>query len=174
MTENEKHQIIKKLVDTNGNKQTAALKIGCTRRHINRLIAGYRLSGKQFFVHGNHNPKPAKTIPDETKLLILNLYQTKMPYFWNYSKANSKDDYDALAEEIFELRELKNNSELERVPSDDRIKRIAELQDSIKSHPPTLTKYDENLVNRLLQKIAVFDNHFVVEFKSCVRVKVDW
>ncbi|MEG1105057.1 MAG: transposase, partial [Oscillospiraceae bacterium] len=77
MTENEKYQIIKKLVDTNGNKQTAALKIGCTRRHINRLIAGYRLSGKQFFVHGNHNHKPAKTIPDETKLLILNLYQTK-------------------------------------------------------------------------------------------------
>lgn len=77
MNENEKYQIIKKLVDSDGNKQTAALKIGCTKRHINRLITGYMLSGKSFFVHGNHAHKPVTTIPDETKLLVLNLYQTK-------------------------------------------------------------------------------------------------
>lgn len=88
-------------------------------------------------------------------------------------KANNKDDYDALAEEIFELRELKHKSELEGVTRDDHIKRIAELQDFIKAQPTTLTEYDENLVNRLLQKITVFDNHFVVEFKSGVSVEID-
>lgn len=77
MNEHEKYQIIKKLVDSDGNKQTAALKVGCTPRHINRLIAGYRSSGKEFFVHGNHSNKPTTTIPDETKLMVLNLYQTK-------------------------------------------------------------------------------------------------
>lgn len=77
LRENEKYEIIKKLIDTNGNKQTAALKIGCTKRTINRLIAGYKKSGKTFFVHGNHAHKPSTTIPDETNLLILNLYQTK-------------------------------------------------------------------------------------------------
>lgn len=77
MSENEKYLIIKQLVDTNGNKQTAALKIGCTKRHINRLIAGYRSSGKAFFSHGNHSHKPITTIPDHTKKLVLDLYQTK-------------------------------------------------------------------------------------------------
>lgn len=88
-------------------------------------------------------------------------------------KANNKDDYDALAEEIFELRELKHKSELEGVTRDDHIKRIAELQDFIKAQPTTLTEYDENLVNRLLQKITVFDKHFVVDFKSSVSVEIE-
>lgn len=37
-----KYEIIKKLVDTNGNKKIAALKIGCSIRHINCLIKGYK------------------------------------------------------------------------------------------------------------------------------------
>lgn len=77
MDENEKFQIIKKLVDTNGNKQTACLKIGCSLRHINRLIVGYKDSGKAFFVHGNHGRKPATALPEETKQLVLDLYRTK-------------------------------------------------------------------------------------------------
>ncbi|MEG1477863.1 MAG: transposase, partial [Oscillospiraceae bacterium] len=50
---------------------------GCTLRHVNRLIAGYKNSGKIFFVHGNHTHKPAITIPAHTKKLVLDLYQTK-------------------------------------------------------------------------------------------------
>ncbi len=92
MTENEKYQIIKRLVDSDGNKQTAALKIGCTTRHINRLIVGYKLSGKAFFVHGNHTHKPATTIPEETKNTVLNLYQTK------YYEANLTHYKELLAE----------------------------------------------------------------------------
>jgi len=77
MNENEKFQIIKKLVDTNGNKQTACLKIGCSLRHVNRLIIGYKESGKQFFVHGNRGRIPATALPKETKQLVLDLYRTK-------------------------------------------------------------------------------------------------
>lgn len=93
MNEHEKYQIIKKLVDSDGNKQTASLKIGCTTRHINRLIAGYRSSGKEFFVHGNHSNKPTTTIPDETKLMVLNLYQTK------YFNANLTHYQELLADQ---------------------------------------------------------------------------
>ena len=88
-------------------------------------------------------------------------------------KANAKDDYDAIAEEIFELRDLKHKSEFEGVTRDDHIKRISELQDFIKAQPTTLTEYDETLVNRLIQKITVFDDHFEVEFKSGVSVRID-
>lgn len=77
MNENEKYQIIKKLVDTNGNKETARLKLGCTLRHINRLIVGYKEEGKAFFVHGNRGSKPATALPEDTSLLILDLYRTK-------------------------------------------------------------------------------------------------
>lgn len=48
MDENKKYEIIKKLVDTNGNKKMAELKIECTGRHINRLITGYKQRGKAF------------------------------------------------------------------------------------------------------------------------------
>lgn len=77
MTEQQKYEIIKKLVDTNGNKKAAALKLSCTPRHINRMISGYKDSGKSYFVHGNRNRKPAHTLPLETKSSIVDLYKTK-------------------------------------------------------------------------------------------------
>jgi len=77
MDENQKYEIIKKLVDSNGNKKTAALKIGCSDRHINRLIKGYKEQGKSFFVHGNRRRQPAITLPTDTKQLILDLYRNK-------------------------------------------------------------------------------------------------
>ena len=77
MDENQKYEIIKKLVDSNGNKKTAALKIGCSDRHINRLIKGYKEKGKSFFIHGNRGRKPAITLPTDKKQLILDLYRTK-------------------------------------------------------------------------------------------------
>jgi hypothetical protein len=77
MDENQKYEVIKKLLDTNGNKKTATLKIGCSDRHINRLIKGYLEQGKSFFIHGNRGRQPAITLPSDTKQLILDLYLTK-------------------------------------------------------------------------------------------------
>lgn len=50
MDEQIKYEVIKSLVDHSetGNKDRAALKLGCTRRHINRMIAGYLKEGKTF------------------------------------------------------------------------------------------------------------------------------
>ncbi|MGL5260497.1 MAG: ISNCY family transposase, partial [Lachnospiraceae bacterium] len=71
---------------------TAALKIACTKRHINRLIAGYKASGKAFFVHGNHAHKPVTTISEDTKNLVYSLYQTK------YFESNLTHYQELLAE----------------------------------------------------------------------------
>ena len=49
MTEKYKYQITKKLVETNGEKNSGHLKLGCTRRTINRTIKGYKKEGKAFF-----------------------------------------------------------------------------------------------------------------------------
>ena len=77
MDENQKYDIIKKLVETNGNKKAASLKIGCSDRHVNRLIQGYQEKGKAFFVHGNRDRKPAIAFSDDINQLVLDLYRTK-------------------------------------------------------------------------------------------------
>ena len=59
------------------NKQRAALTLGCTVRHINRMLKGYKEHGKAYFIHGNRGRKPANTIPNETRNLVVDLYRNK-------------------------------------------------------------------------------------------------
>lgn len=75
--EQSKYQIIKNLVDNNGNKFRAAVKLNVTIRHINRLIQVYKKYGKEGFVHGNRGRQPKKTISSEIKSQILELYKSK-------------------------------------------------------------------------------------------------
>ena len=77
MNEQKKYEVIKKLVETDGNKDRAALSLGVTRRHINRLIKGYKEQGKAFFVHGNRGRKPSTTISDDVRDHIITLYNEK-------------------------------------------------------------------------------------------------
>ena len=77
LKELEKYLIMKKLVETEGNKNRAASKLKLTVRQINRLIAGYKEFGKEFFVHGNRGRKPAHALSDEDKNQIEDLYLTK-------------------------------------------------------------------------------------------------
>lgn len=93
MKENEKYKIIKKLVETDGNKQRALAKIGCSNRHLNRLIAGYAEHGKAYFVHGNRGRKSPKVIDQKTKESIVELYLTK------YSGSNFVQFSEFLEEE---------------------------------------------------------------------------
>lgn len=78
MDEQKKYEIIKGLTDHPGSsKERAALTLGCSLRHINRMLAGYKESGKEYFVHGNRGRKPANTIPDETRRSVIDLYREK-------------------------------------------------------------------------------------------------
>lgn len=78
MDEQKKYEVIKSLADhPSPNKQRTALTLGCTVRHINRMLHGYREQGKAFFIHGNRGRKPANTISENTRKLIVDLYHTK-------------------------------------------------------------------------------------------------
>ncbi|MGF7012666.1 transposase [Lachnospiraceae bacterium PF1-22] len=94
MNEEQKYRIIKKLAESgdDGNKDRAALKIGCSKRHIYRMLEGYKAHGKEYFSHGNKKRQPAHTFSNEKKQLILDLYRTK------YSDANLTH-YSELLEE---------------------------------------------------------------------------
>jgi len=87
-------------------------------------------------------------------------------------KANSKQDYDAIADEIFRLRSQKQQSQIDAETQKENLKRVKELQDFIASQPTEITEFDEDLVRRLIEKITVFADHFTVEFKSGVSVDI--
>ena len=77
MNELQKYEIIKKLVDENGNKQRAAITLGCTVRTINRLIKLYKEKHKEGFIHGNRGRKPSTSFDPSIKSLVIDLYKTK-------------------------------------------------------------------------------------------------
>lgn len=77
MNESEKYDVIKRLVESNGNKNTAAIKLHVSRRQIDRLIIKYKETGKSSFVHGNRGQKPAKALDKSISDTIILLYQNK-------------------------------------------------------------------------------------------------
>ena len=88
-------------------------------------------------------------------------------------KANNKQDYDAIADEIFRLRDQKEQSELDSHHREEAMNRIKELQDFISEQKTDITQFDEALVKKLIEKITVFADHFTVEFKSGITINIE-
>ncbi len=106
MTEEFKYNTIKRLVETNGNKNSAALKLECTRRNINRMIQGYQEHGKAFFQHGNKGRKPVNAIDATTAQQIVTLYDNKY-YDANFTHlAELLEEFEGIRVSKSFLREL--------------------------------------------------------------------
>jgi len=88
-------------------------------------------------------------------------------------KANSKQDYDAIADEIFRLRDQKEQSELDSHHREEVINRVKELQDFIAGQKTDIKEFDEARVKKLIEKITVFADHFTVEFKSGLATEIE-
>ena len=86
-------------------------------------------------------------------------------------KANQKEDYDAIANEIIRLKDMRKQSEVDSVVKDEQMKLITDLQDFIREQPTEITEFDETLVKRLIERITVFDEYFKVELKSGVDIE---
>lgn len=84
MNEKKKYEVIKELVNQNGNKNRAATTLGISRRQIDRLIIIYKERGKESFVHGNCDRKPATALNKALSETIILLYMTKYQD-WNFS-----------------------------------------------------------------------------------------
>ena len=83
MNEQKKYDVIKELVEHNGNKKRAALKLGMTERQVYRLIIKYKENGKSGFVHGNRGHVPPKTLDKSVSQDIILLYKNKY-YDFNF------------------------------------------------------------------------------------------
>ena len=84
MNEQEKYEVIKELVDHNGNKNRASKKLGISKRQIDRLIIKYKENGKSAFIHGNRSKKPVNALDNSISEDIILLYKTKY-YDFNFS-----------------------------------------------------------------------------------------
>lgn len=87
--------------------------------------------------------------------------------------ATSNADYDKVGDEIHRLRDQKQKLQVENVNRDELKKRIADMSTFLKKQSTALTKYDEQLVRRLIEKVTIFEDKFTVEFKSGLTVDVD-
>ena len=87
-------------------------------------------------------------------------------------KANNKEAYDEIADQIFRLREQREKVQVSKSSQAEYKKRIKELQFFIKSQPKQM-EFDETLARHLLSKITIFDECIVFEFKSGVTVSVE-
>ncbi len=88
-------------------------------------------------------------------------------------KATNKQDYDAIADEIFRLREQKEQSAVDSHNREESMNRIKELQDFIAKQKTDITEFDEALVKKLIEKITVYADHFTVEFKSGITIDIE-
>ena len=88
-------------------------------------------------------------------------------------KANNKEAYDEIADQIFALREKRQQASMDTVQRDEQLQRITDLQDFIKDQSSDLTVFDEALVKRWLKQITIWDDHCTVELKSGLKVDVE-
>lgn len=88
-------------------------------------------------------------------------------------KANNKEAYDEIADQIFALREKRQRDSMGTVQCDEQLQRITKLQDFIKDQSSDLKEFDESLVKRWLKQITIWDDHCTVELKSVLKVDVE-
>lgn len=85
---------------------------------------------------------------------------------------NAKADYQKVADEIYRLRELKQNILAENAEREGKRERIAEMTEFLNEQAYELEEYDEQLVRRLIEKITIFNEKLTVEFRAGVEFDV--
>ncbi|WP_425533914.1 hypothetical protein [Terrisporobacter petrolearius] len=88
-------------------------------------------------------------------------------------KANSKQNYDALVQEIMDLREKKQNIMVEAAEQSGYKKRITELEEYLQNYQQELIEYDDQLVRLHIQRIMVYSNHFEIEYKAGFKLNIE-
>jgi hypothetical protein len=88
------------------------------------------------------------------------------------SLANKGKDYEFLADEIDKLREKRQSLLVEDASLSGENERIEELIEIIRKNKYRTQRYDGALVRKLIQNVTVYDDHFVICFKSGIEVEV--
>ena len=87
-------------------------------------------------------------------------------------KANRNEQYDDLVEEIYKLREEKQQILADKAEMEGVKQSIFSMKAFLNSQTAEIEEYDEQLVRRLIAKVTVFDDKFEVELKSGLSVDI--
>ena len=87
-------------------------------------------------------------------------------------KANAKQGFEELADEIDSLREEKQDLLVEEANRAGLKQRLDELEAFLAEQTTEVTDYDEGLARQLIEKITVYDDHLAFEFKSGLETEV--
>ena len=159
MKEQEKYDVIKELVDHNGNKNRASKKLGISRRQIDRLIITYKEKGKSGFVHGNRARKPANTLDKSISEDIITLYKNKY-YDFNFNhfkefleeKENIKVSYKYIYNTLTKEGILSPKARK-------KTKRQFAKQKLLQEKKINLTMSEEQITNIVNHEVALEDSH---------------
>ena len=159
MNEQEKYEIIKELVDHNGNKNRASKKLGISRRQIDRLIIKYKEKGKSAFVHGNRNRKPISTLDKSISEDIILLYKNKYQdwNFYHFKEFLKKDEnidvsYDFIYKTLTKAGFLSPKARK-------KTKRDAAKQKLLREKKINLNMSEEQIDTIVSHEIALEDSH---------------
>ena len=87
--------------------------------------------------------------------------------------AISKADYNAVADEIYRLREMKQNVQSANAERQGKRQRIAEMEEFLSNQECRMEEYDEQLVRKLIEIITIFKDKLTIELKSCVEIDIE-
>ena len=159
MNEHEKYEVIKELVDHNGNKNRAAKKLNLSIRQINRLIIIYKEKGKSGFVHGNRGRVPStvldKSISEDIILLYRSKYQDfNFRHFHEYleEEENIKVSYKFVYNVLTKAGILSPKARK-------KTKKVLVRQQLIKEKKINLSMSDEQIETIVNHEISIEDSH---------------
>ena len=194
MNEQEKYNVIKELVDHNGNKNRASKKLGLSRRQIDRLIINYREKGKAGFVHGNRTHKPTNALDKSISQDIILLYENKYQdwNFYHFKEFLKKDEnidvsynfiYKTLTKEgilspkarkktkrEFKKKQLLEEKRINNVMSDEQIDYIVNHEIALKDSPPRGEK--PKYFGEIIEQDGSIHEWFG-GFKTCLHLAID-
>ncbi|MGN0607155.1 MAG: recombinase family protein [Oscillospiraceae bacterium] len=89
------------------------------------------------------------------------------------ARTENHQNYDDIADEIFKLKEHREQLIMDESTRSDYKERIQDLKKFISTSDHSITEYDETLARHMLAKVTIFEDHIVFEFKSGVAVSVE-
>ena len=87
-------------------------------------------------------------------------------------KANLKEEYNNIVNEIYRLRDLRQETLSRNALRQDKRDRITEMTDFLNTQTGDITEFDDKLVRKLVEKAIVYDDRLMVEFKSGLEIEV--
>ena len=194
MNEQEKYEVIKELVDHNGNKNRASKKLDLSRRQIDRLIIKYKEKGKAGFVHGNRTRKPVNALDNSISEDIILLYKTKyydfnFNHFKEFLKKDEKIDvsYDFIYKSLtkadilspkarkktkreFKKKQLLEEKKINNAMSDEQIDYIVNHEIALEDSHPRGEK--PKYFGELIEQDGSIHEWFG-GFKTCLHLAID-